>query len=68
MPSEVSCGCRYFQSVTESSALAAARWMGRGDGMELAVAGGPSVTAAAGHAYLVEENAQGWGHWREVRS
>jgi len=30
---EVSCGCRHFQAVTEAAALAAAQWLGRGDGV-----------------------------------
>ncbi len=30
---EVSCGCRHFLAVTEVAALAAAAWLGRGDGV-----------------------------------
>jgi fructose-1,6-bisphosphatase II len=50
MPSEVSCGCRHFQAVTESAALAAAQWMGRGDGLAAAAAARSAMAEALADA------------------
>lgn len=46
MRSEFGCRCQHFQGVTERSALAAAEWTGRGDGLAAAAAAREAMAAA----------------------